>query len=162
MFNQKNGISPLPLDQLMNTMLNDMFQGVDTFEALFQNKKAYTNYPPSNILERRYDKKNGDKVISDVYYEVQLAVAGWDEEDFEIEIENEEVLKINGKKQNKLNEDDYENVIHHSIAEREFKKEYAFPGKKIDNVEVKLEKGLLIAKVYLKDEKENVKRISFK
>jgi len=161
MFN-KNGISPLPLDQLLNTMLSDVMNNVDGLESLFQNKKAYTNYPPSTILAKRKTIKEGDKVDSDVYYEVQLAVAGWDKEDFQIEIEHEEVLRIIGKKNNKIENEKCEYVVHHSIAERDIEKEYAFPGKKIDNVEVELEKGLLIARVYLKDEKENVKKISFK
>jgi len=166
MFN-RNKISPLPLEQLMGDMFQELSKGLNDIEGLFQNKKTYTNYPPSNIFEKTKeinvdDNEENNKLLVDVYFEIQLSVAGWKEEDFQIQIENDDTLKIIGKKEKKIKSEENIRVIHSSIAERDFVKEYGF-SKPIEKVIPKLEEGILSIEVNLKSDepKSNIKKIGF-
>ena len=64
----------------------------DTLSILANSKAQNTNYPPYNIRKLPDDK-----------YSIELAVAGFDEKDIDIEV-SEQNLTIDGKKSDEMNE----------------------------------------------------------
>ena len=78
----------------------------DTLSILANSKAQNTNYPPYNIRKLPDDK-----------YSIELAVAGFDEKDIDIEV-SEQNLTIDGKKSDEMNE----NLIHQGLASRNFVK----------------------------------------
>ena len=83
----------------------------------FANSKTDGNYPPHNIVQ-----------IDETHYAIQLAVAGFTEEDLDIEFK-ENVLTIRGEQKQK---DEYE-YLHRGISARNFTRHFTLA----DNVEVK-------------------------
>ena len=77
--------------------------------SILANSKAQnTNYPPYNIRKLPDDK-----------YSIELAVAGFDEKDIDIEV-SEQNLTIDGKKSDEMNE----NLIHQGLASRNFNRKF--------------------------------------
>ncbi len=104
--------------------------GFDQLQSLLDNatREAQTStYPPYNI--ERVDEHN---------YRISMAVAGFAEDDLEIEVK-QNVLTINGQKND---QDGERNYLHQGIAARSFERRFQLA----DHVEVtgaKLENGLL-------------------
>ena len=82
----------------------------DTLSILANSKAQNTNYPPYNIRKLPEDK-----------YSIELAVAGFDEKDIDIEV-SEQNLTIDGKKSDEMNE----NLIHQGLASRNFNRKFVF------------------------------------
>ena len=80
----------------------------DTLSILANSKAQNTNYPPDNIRKLPEDK-----------YSIELAVAGFDEKDIDIEV-SEQNLTIDGKKSDEMNE----NLIHQGLASRNFNRKF--------------------------------------
>ena len=80
----------------------------DTLSLLANSKTQNTNYPPYNIRKLPEDK-----------YSIELAVAGFDEKDIDIEV-SEQNLIIEGKKSDEMNE----NLIHQGLASRNFNRKF--------------------------------------
>ena len=80
----------------------------DTLSILANSKTQNTNYPPYNIRKLPEDK-----------YSIELAVAGFDEKDIDIEV-SEQNLTIDGKKSDEMNE----NLIHQGLASRNFNRKF--------------------------------------
>ena len=80
----------------------------DTLSILANSKTQNTNYPPYNIRKLPEDK-----------YSIELAVAGFDEKDIDIEV-SEQNLIIDGKKSDEMNE----NLIHQGLASRNFNRKF--------------------------------------
>ena len=80
----------------------------DTLSILANSKAQNTNYPPYNIRKLPDDK-----------YSIELAVAGFDEKDIDIEV-SEQNLTIDGKKSDEMNE----NLIHQGLASRNFNRKF--------------------------------------
>ena len=80
----------------------------DTISILANSKAQNTNYPPYNIRKLPDDK-----------YSIELAVAGFDEKDIDIEV-SEQNLTIDGKKSDEMNE----NLIHQGLASRNFNRKF--------------------------------------
>ena len=80
----------------------------DTLSILANSKSQNTNYPPYNIRKLPEDK-----------YSIELAVAGFDEKDIDIEV-SEQNLTIDGKKSDEMNE----NLIHQGLASRNFNRKF--------------------------------------
>ena len=80
----------------------------DTLSILANSKTQNTNYPPYNIRKLPQDK-----------YSIELAVAGFDEKDIDIEV-SEQNLTIDGKKSDEMNE----NLIHQGLASRNFNRKF--------------------------------------
>jgi molecular chaperone IbpA len=104
--------------------------GFDRFgsllDAAFQTEKTAVSYPPYNI-----------EVLEENSYSITLAVAGFKEQDIDIETNNG-VLTIRGKQ----TEDEDKNYLHQGIAQRAFERKFNLA----DHVEVtdaKLADGLL-------------------
>ncbi|MAS58414.1 MAG: heat-shock protein [Gammaproteobacteria bacterium] len=80
----------------------------DTLALLADTKSQTTNYPPYNIRK-----------VSDDQYTIELAVAGFEEKDIEIEAE-EENLTIKGKRPSEASE----GLVHQGLATRDFVRKF--------------------------------------
>ena len=102
----------------------------DDMDRVFQNTKSVT-YPPYNIIKAQ-----------DNVYLIEIAVAGFDEDDFDIELHNG-ILTVRAD----IKDSDVEtNYIHKGIAARNFERKFTLA----DTVEVEgvsLHQGLLTIKL---------------
>ena len=107
---------------------DDMF---DQFESMLGNGGlVQNNYPPYNIRKAGKDK-----------YAIELAVAGFNKNDVEIEYEDK-LLTVKTKKVNKTVEKDGNEIIHRGISQRSFSRSFSIA----DDVKVNsadLKDGLL-------------------
>ena len=100
-----------------------------TFDALSimaNSKSQSVNYPPYNIRK-----------VSDEQYTIELAVAGFDEQDIDVEVEGE-TLTIKGENPNEASE----GLLHQGLAARSFVRKFVLS----DDMEVKgaaMSNGLL-------------------
>lgn len=100
-----------------------ILEGIDSTARI----PSFTSYPPYNIVK-----------MDETKYAIQIAVAGFGEEDIEVVLE-ENTLVVTGKKQNA----DDSTYLHRGIATREFIRKYTLA----DTVEVRsaeLVNGMLI------------------
>jgi len=113
--------------------LSPLYRSTVGFDRLFNlidggaGVDAGTSYPPYNI--ERLDENA---------YEITMAVAGFGEDDIEIEVK-ETALAVSGKRHDEPRDRDF---LHHGIATRAFERRFQLA----DHVEVKganLENGLL-------------------
>ena len=97
------------------SLLNGLKRMEDQFDRMWRVHNAAqgtlsTNYPPYNIL------KDGD------YYTVEIAVAGFREEDIIIEVKDNQLI-VQGKISNQPSEDGPQ-FVHRGIAAREFERAF--------------------------------------
>ena len=109
---------------------DDMF---DQFESMLGNgRMVQSNYPPYNIRKAGKEK---DK------YAIELAVAGFNKDDVEVEFEDN-LLTVKTKKIDKTVEKDGDEIIHKGISQRSFSRSFTIA----DDVKVngaELKDGLL-------------------
>ncbi len=107
---------------------DDMF---DQFESMLGNGgMVQNNYPPYNIRKAGKDK-----------YAIELAVAGFNKDDVEVEFEDK-LLTVKTKKINKAVERNSDEIIHKGISQRSFSRSFTIA----DDVKVngaELKDGLL-------------------
>ena len=107
---------------------DDMF---DQFESMLGNGgMVQSNYPPYNIRKAGKDK-----------YAIEVAVAGFNKNDVEIEYEDK-LLTVRTKKINKAVEKNGDEIIHKGISQRSFSRSFTIA----DDVKVseaELKDGLL-------------------
>ena len=107
---------------------DDMF---DQFESMLGNGgMVQSNYPPYNIRKAGKDK-----------YAIELAIAGFNKNDVEIEYEDK-LLTVRTKKTDKSVEKDGGEIIHRGISQRSFQRSFTIA----DDVKVngaELKDGLL-------------------
>ena len=122
---------------MVNTMFDTVWRDISpfavgfdrTFDALSimaNSKSQSVNYPPYNIRK-----------VSDEQYTIELAVAGFDEQDIDVEVEGE-TLTIKGNNPNEASE----GLLHQGLAARSFVRKFVLS----DDMEVKgaaLSNGLL-------------------
>jgi len=103
---------------------DDMF---DQFETMLGNGGlVQNNYPPYNIRKAGNDK-----------YAIELAVAGFNKNDVEIEYE-EKLLTVRTKKINKAVEKDDGEILHRGISQRSFSRSFTIADDvKINGAELK-------------------------
>jgi len=89
----------------------------DTLDRTFANSKADGNYPPHNIIK-----------IDDTHYAIQVAVAGFTEDELDIEFKDN-VLTVKGEKKVK----DEQEYIHRGISNRNFTRTFPL----VENMEIK-------------------------
>ena len=103
------------------------FEGsFNALSDLANSKSQNTNYPPYNIRK-----------LSDDEYTIELAVAGFDEDDVDVELTGD-TLEIKGNK----SQDAQEGLIHHGLATRNFTRKFVLS----DDMQVKgasLSNGIL-------------------
>ena len=80
----------------------------DALSLLADSKSQTTNYPPYNIRK-----------VSDEQYTIELAVAGFEEKDIEIEAEEDNLI-IKGKRPSKATE----GLVHQGLASRDFERKF--------------------------------------
>ena len=125
----KNNLSIFNNLRPLTVGFDDMF---DHFEHMMDDSffgRSVANFPPYNIV------KTGDNT-----YDVELALAGFNKKDIEIEYK-ENVLTVKSKKQEETKDQDG-NIIHRGISKRMFSKSFTIA----NDVEVKgaeLKDGLL-------------------
>ena len=125
----KNNLSIFNNLRPLTVGFDDMF---DHFEHMMDDSffgRSVANFPPYNIV------KTGDNT-----YDVELALAGFNKKDIEIEYK-ENVLTVKSKKQEETKDEDG-NIIHRGISKRMFYKSFTIA----NDVEVKgaeLKDGLL-------------------
>ena len=98
----------------------------DTLELLASSRAKETNYPPYNIRK-----------ISEDQYAIELAVAGFEDKDIDIELV-EETLTIKGNRPKEAGE----GLLHQGLAARDFVKKFVLS----DDMEIKgaaLSNGML-------------------
>jgi molecular chaperone IbpA len=106
--------------------------GFDRFGSILNatlgaEKSTSTGYPPYNI-----------EVVGEDRYAITVAVAGFEEDELDIQVENG-VLTISGKQKSPENERNY---LHEGIANRSFERKFTL----VDHVEITaadLQNGLL-------------------
>jgi len=105
-----------------------------------------TNYPPYNIVR-----------VDETQYDIELAVAGFEEDELDVEVQNGE-LSIRGE--SKSESARLGNYIHQGIASRNFVRTFALA----DNVEVRtatVKNGILTVKLeVIVPEHEKPKKIA--
>ena len=125
----KNNLSIFNNLRPLTVGFDDMFAH---FEHMMDDSffgRSVANFPPYNIV------KTGDNT-----YDVELALAGFNKKDIEIEYK-ENVLTVKSKKQEETKDEDG-NIIHRGISKRMFSKSFTIA----NDVEVKgaeLKDGLL-------------------
>ena len=125
----KNNLSIFNNLRPLTVGFDDMF---DHFEHMMDDSffgRSVANFPPYNIV------KTGDNT-----YDVELALAGFNKKDIEIEYK-ENVLTVKSKKQEETKDEDG-NIIHRGSSKRMFSKSFTIA----NDVEVKgaeLKDGLL-------------------
>ena len=125
----KNNLSIFNNLRPITVGFDDMF---DHFEHMMDDSffgRSDANFPPYNIV------KTGENT-----YDVELALAGFNKKDIEIEYK-ENVLTVKSKKQEETKDEDG-NIIHRGISKRMFSKSFTIA----NDVEVKgaeLKDGLL-------------------
>ena len=98
----------------------------NTLELLASSRAKETNYPPYNIRK-----------ISEVQYAIELAVAGFEDKDMDIELV-EETLTIKGNRPKEASD----GLLHQGLAARDFVKKFVLS----DDMEIKgaaLSNGML-------------------
>lgn len=110
-------------------------------------------FPPYNIIKE--NRPSGDPADSGIYWRIEMAIAGFQEEDLEITLENE-TLKVKGSKSTSTNES--ETYIVSGLANRSFVKYFKI-SKDIEVQSVSLTNGIL--SIILKDitKKPEIKKI---
>ena len=118
--------------------LDDMFRELNRyaigFEPLFTRLHTYNaresmGYPPYNL----------DQDADGSHYRLELAVAGFKQEELEISLSDDRVLVVKGSK---IKNDD-RTWIHRGIAARDFEKHFTLADR-IKVIGAKLEDGLLV------------------
>lgn len=113
-------------------LLNDpFFIGFDSLVDKLQNTAAASNYPPYNLIKAEEDS-----------YVIELAVAGFDEEDFDIEL-HDGILTISANVGEANTETNY---LHKGIAARSFVRKFTLA----DTIVVEnasLHKGILTVRL---------------
>lgn len=125
--------------------LRQSFVGFDDiFDQMFNenNLKPSQTYPPHNILSAKNER------TSDSFTWIELAVAGFREDEINIEVNNN-VLSISGKKEKESSSQENATYMHKGIATRSFKKEFTL-GEHVEVTGAELDHGIL--SVYLKKE----------
>ena len=122
---------------MVNTLFDTVWRDISpfavgfdrTFDALSimaNSKSQSVNYPPYNIRK-----------VSDEQYTIELAVAGFEEEDVDVEVQGE-TLTISGKRSNEASE----GLVHQGLASRNFVRKFVLS----DDIQVKgaaLSNGML-------------------
>ncbi len=115
--------------------------------ARTQEKLNNTNYPPYNIVR-----------IAETEYDIEVAVAGFDEDELDVEVVDGELV-IKGE--TKSNETDHRtgNYLHQGIAARNFTRTFALP----DDAEVTgaiVKNGILTVRVLVHIPESTKKKIA--
>ena len=102
----------------------------DEFDRMLESSEFNSNYPPYNI-----------KRLNDNNYKIEVALAGFDKKDIEVELK-EKTLTIRNKVKKETIDEDGNGVIHKGISTRQFQRSFTIS----EDIKVKdgeLKNGLL-------------------
>ena len=120
-----------PFTQIQSIFNDPFFLGFnDQFVRWESNKKTTSSFPPYNV--KKVDEDN---------YIVELAVAGYDREDFDITVDKDTLI-IKSDREN----DEESDFLHKGIAGRNFKQTFTL-GEYMLVKSASLENGLLTIKI---------------
>ena len=103
----------------------------DEFDRMLESTERYsTNYPPYNI-----------KRVNDTDYRIEVALAGYDKNDIEVELKNSALTVRNKTKEQTIDEKG-NGVIHKGISTRQFERAFTI-SEDIKVKDAELKNGLL-------------------
>ena len=102
----------------------------DEFDRMLESSEFNSNYPPYNI-----------KRESDNDYKIEVALAGFDKKDIEVEIKDS-TLTIRNKNVEKVVDENGEDIIHKGISTRKFQRSFTI-SEEVKVKEAELKNGLL-------------------
>ena len=102
----------------------------DDFDRMLESSEFNSNYPPYNI-----------KRESDYDYKIEVALAGFDKKDIEVEIKDS-TLTIRNKNVEKVVDENGEDIIHKGISTRKFQRSFTI-SEEVKVKEAELKNGLL-------------------
>jgi molecular chaperone IbpA len=104
--------------------------GFDRIWSDAENRTQSNNYPPFNLIKH-----------SDVNFEIELAVAGFNKDELTVEIDQDQLI-IRGQKLT----DDSKEYLHRGLAARDFEKSWTLADH-MEVDEVELTNGILSVKI---------------
>ena len=103
----------------------------DEFDRMLESTERYsTNYPPYNI-----------KRVNDTDYRIEVALAGYDKDDIEVELKDSALTVRNNSKEQTIDEKG-NGVIHKGISTRQFERAFTI-SEDIKVKDAELKNGLL-------------------
>ena len=103
----------------------------DEFDRMLESTERYsTNYPPYNI-----------KRVNDTDYRIEVALAGYDKDDIEVELKDS-ALTVRNKTKEKTVDEKGNGVIHKGISTRQFERAFTI-SEDIKVKDAELKNGLL-------------------
>ena len=103
----------------------------DEFDRMLESTERYsTNYPPYNI-----------KRVNDTDYRIEVALAGYDKNDIEVELKNS-ALTVRNKTKEQTVDEKGNGVIHKGISTRQFERAFTI-SEDIKVKDAELKNGLL-------------------
>ena len=103
----------------------------DEFDRMLESTERYsTNYPPYNI-----------KKVNDTDYRIEVALAGYDKDDIEVELKDS-ALTVRNKTREQTIDEKGNGVIHKGISTRQFERAFTI-SEDIKVKEAELKNGLL-------------------
>ena len=103
----------------------------DEFDRMLESTERYsTNYPPYNI-----------KRVNDTDYRIEVALAGYDKDDIEVELKDSALTVRNKTKEQTIDEKG-NGVIHKGISTRQFERAFTI-SEDIKVINAELKNGLL-------------------
>ena len=103
----------------------------DEFDRMLESTERYsTNYPPYNI-----------KKVNDTDYRIEVALAGYDKDDIEVELKNS-ALTVRNKTKEQTVDEKGNGVIHKGISTRQFERAFTI-SEDIKVKDAELKNGLL-------------------
>jgi len=103
----------------------------DEFDRMLESTERYsTNYPPYNI-----------KKVNDTDYRIEVALAGYDKDDIEVELKDS-ALTVRNKKREQTIDEKGNGVIHKGISTRQFERAFTI-SEDIKVKDAELKNGLL-------------------
>lgn len=133
--------SNLPTFGRFNDLFKDLWDMVDTFArdtrmsmSVFDEIQPRGSFPKVNVID------NEDS------YDVEIAVAGFDKEDINLELQDN-TLFIKADKE-RCNENDCRNYLRREIASRSFRRVIRFPAEiNTNEISAKYENGIISCKI---------------
>ena len=103
----------------------------DEFDRMLESTERYsTNYPPYNI-----------KKVNDTDYRIEVALAGYDKDDIEVELKDS-ALTVRNKTREQTIDEKGNGVIHKGISTRQFERAFTI-SEDINVKDAELKNGLL-------------------
>lgn len=122
-----------PVDAAALAQLNRALIGFDRIFQNIESRSVNNNYPPHNVIKH-----------SDNFYEIEIAVAGFDKSEISVTVDQDELVISGRKTDAEANLDSL--YIHRGLAARDFDRSFTLP-QYMEVSEVTLTNGVLSVKL---------------